>query len=297
MGLLQKFKNIINSRKIVIDENFFELIEEQLISSDISIKIVEIIIKNTRKYIIKKRINSKKKIIDNIMKNLCDICLVNNSKFNNNLIKNKKPNIYLFVGVNGVGKTTSIAKLANYLKLKNKKVLIIASDTFRAGAVQQLSKWSKKINVECFLPDKTQTDPASVIYSGINYGKKNDFDYIICDSSGRFQNNKNLMNQLGKISRIINKVANKNPDEVFLVIDSTIGQNSIEQSREFSKAIKITSIFLTKIDGSARAGTIIELQNIFHIPIKLVGYGENEKDMRFFIFKNYVNNFVIGISE
>ena len=195
-------------------------------------------------------------------------------------------NVILFVGVNGVGKTTSIAQIANKLKKDGKKVLLIAGDTFRAGAVNQLEEWASRLNVGFYGDDRT--DPSAVIYDGLNKAKEENYDVVLVDTAGRLQNKSNLMKELEKMNRVIGEIVPGNPVETLLVIDATTGQNGISQAKSFKEITSITGIVLTKLDGTAKGGIVLAIREIVNIPVKFVGLGEKEDDMIPFDIEKYI---------
>ena len=195
-------------------------------------------------------------------------------------------NVVLFVGVNGVGKTTSIAKIAYNLKKDGKKVLLIAGDTFRAGAVSQLDEWAKRVGVDFFGDDRT--DPSAVIYDGLNKAKKEKYDVVLVDTAGRLQNKANLMKELEKMNRVINEIIPGEPKETLLVIDATTGQNGISQAKSFKEITNITGIVLTKLDGTAKGGIVLAIKELVDIPVKFVGLGEKETDLIPFDIEKYI---------
>ena len=201
-------------------------------------------------------------------------------------IKNDELNVILFVGVNGVGKTTSIAKIANKLKKDGKKVLLIAGDTFRAGAVNQLEEWASRLNVGFYGDDRT--DPSAVIYDGLNKAKEENYDVVLVDTAGRLQNKSNLMKELEKMNRVIGEIVPGNPVETLLVIDATTGQNGISQAKSFKEITNITGIVLTKLDGTAKGGIVLAIKELVDIPVKFVGLGEKEDDMIPFDIEKYI---------
>ena len=198
----------------------------------------------------------------------------------------KKPTVILFVGVNGVGKTTTIAKLASKLNKEGKKTLLIAGDTFRAGAYEQLKLWADKIGSKFY--GKENSDPASVVYDGLKMAIDEDVDVVFIDTAGRLQNKVNLMNELEKINRVISSFISDVPHETLLVIDATTGQNGISQAKEFSKLIKITGIVLTKLDGTAKGGIVLAIKQEVGLPVKYVGLGEKEEDLITFDIEKYI---------
>ncbi len=208
------------------------------------------------------------------MQNILDIC-------DNSLKLNTKPSVMLIVGVNGVGKTTSIGKIANRLQKDGKKVMVVAADTFRAAAVEQLEVWSKRANCDIIKKDEN-ADPASVVYEGIKRAKEENVDVLICDTAGRLHNKKYLMDELEKIQRVIEKELPDADKESLLVIDATTGQNAIEQVKAFKQVSNITGLVLTKLDGTAKGGVVIGIVNENKIPVKFIGVGEKIDDMEIF---------------
>ena len=196
------------------------------------------------------------------------------------------PTVILFVGVNGVGKTTTIGKLADKLTGEGKKVLLVAGDTFRAGAVEQLCEWGNRTN--CEVVYKENADPASVIYDGVNKAIKEEYDIVLVDTAGRLQNKANLMSELEKINKVIGKILPDAPHETLLVIDATTGQNGISQAKEFKKITDITGIVLTKLDGTAKGGIVLAIKEEVGIPVKYVGMGETAKDLQVFDIEKYI---------
>lgn len=276
----EKFFNKITETitgKANIDETTLEKIEEILISADVGVESTELIIDNIRKELKKNTDRSTENVIKSMKMTISNLII------EGNLLKdfNDKPYIILLVGVNGVGKTTTIGKLANYYNELGKKVLIVAGDTFRAAANEQLEIWSKRAGVEIFNNNKA-SDPSSVVYDSLAFALKNTFDVVLIDTAGRLHNKSNLMKELEKINRVINKVTNKNPDETLLVIDANTGQNAILQVQEFSKIMDLTGLIITKIDGTAKGGIIINLCQRFKIPVKLIGVGEGIEDLQEF---------------
>ena len=211
---------------------------------------------------------------------------------NNDVIVNKinysdeGPTVLLFVGVNGVGKTTTIGKLAYKLKNEGKKVLLVAGDTFRAGAVEQLIEWANRIDVDYVA--KENADPASVVFDGLNKAKEENYDVVIIDTAGRLQNKVNLMNELDKINRVIGNIIPNAPHETLLVLDATTGQNGISQAKSFKEITNVTGIVLTKLDGTAKGGIVLAIKESVGIPVKYIGLGEQKEDLRTFDIEKYI---------
>ena len=196
-------------------------------------------------------------------------------------------NVYMFVGVNGTGKTTSIGKLAYIFKREKKKVLLIAADTFRAGAIDQLIVWAERAGVDIYYKDQG-SDPSSVIYDGLLKAKKECYDAVLIDTAGRLHNKIQLMNELSKMRRVIEKVIEIGPKETLLVIDATTGQNGIKQAEIFKEATQVTGIVLTKLDGSSKGGIVLAIKHLYHLPIKYVGLGEQIDDLVLFDIEEYI---------
>lgn len=194
---------------------------------------------------------------------------------------------FLFVGVNGVGKTTSIAKIAYKLKKEGKKVLLAAGDTFRAGAIEQLSEWARRIGVE-IVTKAAGSDPSSVMFDAVNKAKQENYDVLLCDTAGRLQNKVNLMAELSKINRVIEREAPGEPTETLLVIDATTGQNGMTQAKVFSETTNVSGVILTKLDGTAKGGIVLAIRNELGIPIKFIGLGEGLDDLEVFDIESYL---------
>ena len=281
------------SRSIVgkskIDDEVLDNLEDVLITSDVGVetsnKIVNSIIKRVKK---DKYLNTNE--LDHILKDeILNIIYESSSEENLEVFSDSKLNIILIVGVNGVGKTTTIGKLANFYKNIDKKVLLGAADTFRAGAIDQLKIWAKRANVEIIHKDMG-SDPASVAYQTIQYGVSNNHDVIIIDTAGRLHNKINLMNELSKIKRVINNIASNCVIDVSLVIDGSTGQNAFEQAKQFSETTNVNSLVVTKLDGSAKGGVIIGISDQLKIPIKFVCLGELIDDIQVFDKKIFVDS-------
>ena len=270
-----------------INEEYFEELEEILIMADIGVNTVMNFMDKLRKRVKEEKITDpeflKEVIVDELF-----IIYVSGEVLSTNLKRSdSNPTVYLFVGVNGVGKTTTIAKLASKEKEKNRKVLLIAGDTFRAGATKQLKEWSERIGVDFY--GKTEgVDPASVIYEGLEYAINNDIDTVLIDTAGRLQNKTNLMMELEKINRVIKKIIDRAPDETLLVIDATTGQNGISQAKAFKEITDLTGIILTKLDGTAKGGIVLAIKEEVNLPVKYIGLGETAKDLQEFDIEKYI---------
>ena len=279
----EKFNDVFsNFRKV--DEELLEELEETLIMSDLGMETSLDIIDKLRQKIKKENIKDSEEI-KVVLKQIIQEIMDENDK---SLNLNTKPSVILVIGVNGVGKTTSIGKMANSLKKQNKKVLMAAADTFRAAAVEQLEIWSNR--VECDIVKKEEgADPASVVYDAIKKAKETNADILICDTAGRLHNKKYLMDELYKIQKVIEKEMPDADKEVLLVIDATTGQNAISQVKAFKEVAPITGLVLTKLDGTAKGGVVIGIVNENKIPVKFIGVGETINDMEIFNSKDFVD--------
>ena len=291
-GLSKSRDNFVNKLSILgikytkISEDFYDELEEILITADIGVNTVMDFVNRLRKRVKEEHIEDFEYLKEVIVDELFMIYVgddILSSKLN---IKNDELNVILFVGVNGVGKTTSIAKIANKLKKDGKKVLLIAGDTFRAGAVNQLEEWASRLNVGFYGDDRT--DPSAVIYDGLNKAKEENYDVVLVDTAGRLQNKSNLMKELEKMNRVIGEIVPGNPVETLLVIDATTGQNGISQAKSFKEITNITGIVLTKLDGTAKGGIVLAIKELVDIPVKFVGLGEKEDDMIPFDIEKYI---------
>ena len=259
----------------VVDENLLEELEEKLIISDISMDTTEIIINDLRKAIKNKNIKEVEEVKKELFEIIKNILSNGSEEINVNTDKTK---IYLVIGVNGAGKTTSIGKIANKYIKQGKKVLIVPADTFRAAAVMQLEVWAERANAD-FSDAKEGEDPSSVVYRALESAKKQKYDIILIDTAGRLHNKKNLMNELAKINKTIDKVFEEAEKETLLVLDGTTGQNGLEQAKAFSEVTDITGYVLTKLDGTSKGGIIISIVSNMKKPTLLRGSNEKEKSI------------------
>ncbi|MBQ9298634.1 MAG: signal recognition particle-docking protein FtsY [Clostridia bacterium] len=278
----EKINNVFSTFRKV-DEELLEELEEVLIMSDVGMDTSLKIIDNLRTRIKKEKIEDEeavKKALQEEMQKILDI-------EKPELKLNTKPSVILVIGVNGVGKTTSIGKIANRLKKGNKKILLAAADTFRAAAVEQLEIWAKRATVD-IVKKEEGADPAAVVYEAIQKAKQDNVDIVICDTAGRLHNKKHLMDELSKIQKVIDKELPGADKEVLLVIDASTGQNAIEQVKAFNETTKITGLVLTKLDGTAKGGVVIGIVDRNHIPVKFIGVGEQIDDMELFNSEDFV---------
>lgn len=270
-----------NFRKV--DEELLEELEEVLIMSDVGVETSTKIIANLRERIKKEKIEEEEQVKNALREEMEHIL----DAVDNALQLNTKPSVILVVGVNGVGKTTSIGKIANRLRMDGKKVVIAAADTFRAAAVEQLEIWANRAG--CDMVKKEEgTDPASVVFDTIKMTKEKGADVLICDTAGRLHNKKYLMDELIKIKKVIDKELPDANKEILVVLDATTGQNAISQVKAFKETVQITGIVLTKLDGTAKGGVVLGIVEENHIPIKFIGVGEQIEDMEIFNSKDFV---------
>jgi len=276
-----KINNLI-ARYRKVDEDFFEELEEILISADVGVMTVMDLIDELKMEVKRQNIKDTNEMKDVISEKLVDIYYGEDSEEVETLnLQENELSIILVVGVNGVGKTTSIGKLAHQLKQEGKHVVLAAGDTFRAGAIEQLEEWGTRAEVDV-IKQNAGSDPAAVIYDGIKAAKSRNADVLICDTAGRLQNKVNLMNELAKVNRIIDREVPGAPHEVLLVLDATTGQNALSQAKTFSEATNVSGIVLTKLDGTAKGGIVLAIRHDLSIPVKYVGLGEQVGDLQEF---------------
>ncbi|ADQ40661.1 signal recognition particle-docking protein FtsY [Caldicellulosiruptor acetigenus I77R1B] len=277
----EKVESLLKSFKQVDDELFEEL-EEVLVLSDVGVKTSQKIIENLKEKVKKEKISATEAVKELLKEEMLSIINLENK------LSEKYPLIILMVGVNGVGKTTSIGKIANLLKSNGKKVLIAAADTFRAAAAEQLEIWAKRVGCD-IIKHVEGSDPAAVVFDGIQAMRARKADVLIVDTAGRLHTKKNLIEELKKIDRVINQQMPEASKETLLVIDATTGQNALNQAKEFNQAVNISGIVLTKLDGTAKGGIIISICDELRIPVKFVGVGEKIDDLQYFNAKEFVD--------
>lgn len=287
--------SILNGKYKKVSDEYFDELEEIFITADIGVETVMDLIDKLKRRVKKENIVDSKDLMDIIIDEMF-VIYVNNDIIVNKINYSKEgPTVILFVGVNGVGKTTTIGKIAYKLKKEGKKVLLVAGDTFRAGAVEQIKEWGIKTNCEvCY---KDTKDAASVIYDGLEKAKNENYDVVLIDTAGRIQNKVNLMNELEKINKVIGKIIPNAPHEVLLVIDATSGQNGISQAKSFKEITNITGIVLTKLDGTAKGGIVLAIKEKVGIPVKFIGLGEKEEDLKVFDIEKYIYGLFGGSDE
>ena len=297
MGFFDKLKNGLNKTKTSfdekmnyifsnfrkVDEDLLEELEEALIMSDVGANTSATIINNLRERVKKENIKDEQGVREALRKEIQEIF----DATDNTLKLETKPAVILVVGVNGVGKTTSIGKIANRLKKDGKKVVVAAADTFRAAAVEQLEIWANRVGCD-IVKREEGVDPASVVYDAIKITKEKNADVLICDTAGRLHNKKYLMDELIKIKKVIDKELPDSSEEVLMVLDATTGQNAISQVQAFKETVDITGIVLTKLDGSAKGGAVIGIVNENKVPVKFIGVGEQVGDMEIFNSEDFV---------
>lgn len=277
---------LLNSKYKKVSAEYFDELEEILIMADIGVNTVMEFIDKLKKRVKHENITDSEDLKEIIIDEMFIIYVNNQIVVNKINYSDDGPTVILFVGVNGVGKTTTIGKLASKLSKEGKKVLLVAGDTFRAGAIEQLKEWGQRTN--CRVVSGESNDPSSVVYDGINMALKENYDVVLIDTAGRLQNKTNLMSELEKMNKVIGKLIKNAPHETLLVIDATTGQNGISQAKSFKDITNITGIVLTKLDGTAKGGIVLAIKEAVNIPVKYVGLGEKEKDLRVFDVEKYI---------
>ena len=278
--------NILNSKYKKVTNEYFDELEEILIMADIGVNTVMDFVDRLKKRVKKENIVDSKDLLEIIVDEMFIIYVNNDVIVNKINYASDGPTVILFVGVNGVGKTTTIGKLAYKLSNEGKKVLMVAGDTFRAGALEQINEWGERCG--CPVVSNSSSDPSSVIYDGISKAVSEDFDVVLVDTAGRLQNKDNLMKELEKINRVIGKLIPGAPHETLLVVDATTGQNGISQAKSFKEITNISGIVLTKLDGTAKGGIVLAIKESVGIPVKYVGLGEQKEDLRVFDIEKYI---------
>lgn len=285
-GFVSKLADLTNKYRTINDDYFDEL-EEILIMADIGVNTVMEFIDRLKDRATKEKISDPELLKEIIVDELF-IIYVNDEVLSSKIAYQEEgPTVLLFVGVNGVGKTTTIAKLAWKMEEEGKKVLLVAADTFRAGAVEQLRFWSEKVGVD-FYGKEEGSDPASVVYDGCMKAKSEAYDVVLIDTAGRLQNKVNLMKELEKINKVIQGIIEGGPHETLLVIDATTGQNGISQAKAFQEITNITGIVLTKLDGTAKGGIVLAIKEQLGLPVKFIGLGERKEDLQVFDIEKYI---------
>ena len=277
-----------------VNKEYFDELEEILIEADVGVNLTMRVIEEVVQESLAKKISNAEEINELVIDKLFEGYQSKGEKVECDVrFRDDGPTVLLVAGVNGVGKTTTIAKLAyRYIK-QGKKVMLCAADTFRAGAIEQLSIWAERLGCD-IVTGKPNSDPASVAFDGAKKARENNADLLIVDTAGRLQNKINLMNELSKISRVISKEIPDSPHEVFLVIDATTGQNGVIQAKQFLDCIKLTGIVITKMDGTSKGGIILAIRDELGIPVRFIGLGEKMEDLKEFDLDNYLVGLCIG---
>ncbi|MDU1411603.1 MAG: signal recognition particle-docking protein FtsY [Clostridium sp.] len=268
---------------VEIDDDLYEELEEILITSDIGVETSVEIIERLRKKVISERISDTEAILPAMKEIIMEMM----GDYETSIVPEEIPQVKLVIGVNGVGKTTSIGKMAARIKGNNYKVLLAAADTFRAAAIDQLEIWSNRANVD-LVKHQEGSDPAAVVFDAVQAAKARKADVLICDTAGRLHNKKNLMDELGKINRIIDREFSEAKKETLLVLDATTGQNAVIQAKQFMEVCPIDGIILTKLDGTAKGGIVISIKHSLNIPVKYIGVGEGIDDLQEFNSREFV---------
>ncbi|MFC4184629.1 signal recognition particle-docking protein FtsY [Saccharococcus thermophilus] len=291
--------NDLIARYRKVDEEFFEELEEILISADVGVTTVMDLIDELKMEVKRRNIQDPQEMREVISEKLVEIYRGDDEEYEKSAALNIQKDgltVILFVGVNGVGKTTTIGKLAHKLKSEGKTVMLAAGDTFRAGAIEQLEVWGERVGAEV-IKQSAGSDPAAVVYDAIQAAKARRVDVLLCDTAGRLQNKVNLMKELEKVKRVIEREVPGAPHEVLLVLDATTGQNAMSQAKIFKEATNVTGIVLTKLDGTAKGGIVLAIRNELHIPVKFVGLGEKMDDLQPFDPEKYVYGLFADLFE
>ncbi|TPG76117.1 signal recognition particle-docking protein FtsY [Brevibacillus laterosporus] len=293
--LVEKVEDLVRRYK-KIDEDFFEELEEILIAADVGVNTVMELVDDLRSEVRKHKIENALDLQPILSEKLVNL-LRNEDAHNTALqIEEGRLNVVLFVGVNGVGKTTTIGKMAHMFKQQGKKVVLAAGDTFRAAAIEQLEVWGNRVDVDV-IKHQQGADPAAVIFDAVQAAKSRKADVLLCDTAGRLQNKVNLMEELNKIFRVLQREIPDAPHEVLLVLDATTGQNAMNQAKAFGQSAGVTGIVLTKLDGTAKGGIVIAIRNELDIPVKYVGLGEKMDDLQAFDPEQFVHALFAGLIE
>lgn len=288
--------NDLVARYRKVDEDFFEELEEILIGADVGVNTVMELIDELRMEVKRRNIQDPREVQSVISEKLVEIYQSGDDVSPTINFQQDGLTVVLVVGVNGVGKTTSIGKIAKKLKQEGKSVLLAAGDTFRAGAIEQLEVWGERVGVDV-IKQSAGSDPAAVMYDALQAAKARQVDVLLCDTAGRLQNKVNLMKELEKVKRVIEREVPGAPHEVLLVLDATTGQNALSQAKIFSEATNVTGIVLTKLDGTAKGGIVLAIRNEMKIPVKFVGLGEKAEDLQEFNAEQYVYGLFADMME
>lgn len=291
-AFVEKVEELISRRK-KIDEEFYEELEEILIGADVGVNTVMTLIDELRAEVKKRKIEEASDLQPVLSEKLIEL-LKGDDHAELRLAPEGQITVILFVGVNGVGKTTTIGKLAHKFKSEGKSVLMAAGDTFRAGAIEQLEVWGQRVGVDV-IKQSSGSDPAAVMFDAVQAAKQRKVDVLLCDTAGRLQNKSNLMEELNKIFRVIQRELPEAPHEVLLVLDATTGQNALSQAKLFGEKSGVTGLVLTKLDGTAKGGIVVAIRNELNLPVKLVGLGEKMGDLQQFDSEQFVHALFAGL--
>jgi fused signal recognition particle receptor len=292
-GVLDQIKDLLDSSEDISDDLFDEL-EDVFIMADIGVKTVVKIVSHLRERVEVDHITDAEELKEILIDELFKLYVKDDIVSSNLDIQKGRTNVVLFVGVNGVGKTTTIAKVAHEYIQKGYSTMMVAGDTFRAGAIDQLHIWADRVGAQ-FYSKEEGSDPSSVMFDAIGYAKEHNIDIVLCDTAGRLQNKTNLMKELEKIHRVISREVEDGPHETLLVIDATTGQNGLSQAKLFDEVTDISGIVLTKLDGTAKGGIVLAIRDEMDIPIKYIGLGEKMTDLEHFDIEEYIYGMFEGI--
>lgn len=289
-SMFSKISRVV-SGKSKVDDDVLDELEEILIASDVGVDTTLKIIERIEKRVAKDKYVGTSELNKILREEIADLLIENNTQDGEDFTfpEDRKPYVIMVVGVNGVGKTTTIGKLANQFKKAGKSVYLGAADTFRAAAVEQLVIWGERVGVPV-VKQSMGADPASVAYDTLSSAKANNADVVIIDTAGRLHNKISLMNELSKIKKVMDKIVPNAPDEVLLVLDGSTGQNAFEQAKQFTAATDVTALAITKLDGTAKGGVVIGISDQFKIPVKYIGLGEGIEDLQVFKRREFVNS-------
>jgi len=295
-AFVEKFEDLVSRRK-KIDEAFYEELEEILIGADVGVPTVMALMDELREEVKKRKLEDAAELRPVLTEKLLEL-MAGGAEQETGLrtAPDGGLTVYLFVGVNGVGKTTTIGKLAHRLKQEGKRVLLAAGDTFRAGAIEQLEEWGRRVGCDV-IKQQAGSDPAAVIFDAVQAAKSRGADVLLCDTAGRLQNKANLMEELNKIYRVIRREVPDGPHETLLVVDATTGQNALNQAKLFGEKTGVTGLVLTKLDGTAKGGIVIAIRRELGIPVKFVGLGEKMDDLQPFDPDRFVYGLFAGLAE
>lgn len=294
VGFTEKLKKLASSNNVV-NQDYFDSLERILIEADVGVSLSLELIKETAMEASAKKITSPEELNDLLIDKMFISYANKGGSFSTDIEFHEGVTVVFLCGVNGVGKTTTVAKLAHKYKKRGKKVLLVAGDTFRAGAIEQLTFWASKVGVDII--SKPNSDPASLCYDAMIKAKNENYDLVLVDTAGRLQNKKGLMDELSKMARVIKKVIPDAPHESLLIIDANTGQNGIDQASVFKEAVNITGIIITKMDGTSKGGIILSIRDRLALPVKFIGLGEKMDDLEEFDLDKYLYGLLIGRGE